>query len=109
MNSTTVQEAVEYADLPMEIETWSVYRACEQVTDGRHKRGVRYSVALILRLSVLARIGRDDNAVGDCAMGALASRVAEQGIARDTREHSVRIDRKPTCCRRLMPNRSPRS
>ena len=56
MNYTTVQEAVEHADLPMEIETWSVYRAFEQVTDGRHKRGVRYSVALILTLIVLAKL-----------------------------------------------------
>lgn len=56
MNYTTVQEAVEQADLPVEIETWSMYRAFEQVTDGRHKRGVRYSVALILTLIVLATL-----------------------------------------------------
>jgi predicted transposase YbfD/YdcC len=56
MNYTTLQEAVEHADLPMEIETWSVYRAFEQVTDGRHKRGVRYSVALILTLIVVAKL-----------------------------------------------------
>jgi hypothetical protein len=41
MNSTTLQEAVEQADLPVEVETWSVYRAFEQVTDGREKRGRR--------------------------------------------------------------------
>ena len=34
----------------------SVYRAFEQVVDGRHKRGVRYSVALILTLIVLAKL-----------------------------------------------------
>lgn len=36
------------------IEEMSVYRACEQVQDGRAKRGVRSRVALILTLIVLA-------------------------------------------------------
>src|SRR5260370_40292804 len=56
MNYTTLQEAVEQADLPVEVETLSVYRAFEQVQDGRHKRGVRYNVALILTLIVLAKL-----------------------------------------------------
>jgi predicted transposase YbfD/YdcC len=56
MNYTTWQEAVEQAELPVEVETLSVYRAFEQVADGRHKRGVRYSVALILTLIVLAKL-----------------------------------------------------
>ena len=56
MNYTTVQEAVEQADLPVEVETWSVYRTFEKVTDGREKRGIRYSVALILTLIVLAKL-----------------------------------------------------
>jgi hypothetical protein len=34
----------------------SVYRAFEQVQDGRHKRGVRYPVALILTLWVLGKL-----------------------------------------------------
>ena len=49
-------------------------------------------MALSVALSVLARIGRDDNAIGHCGMGALASRVAEQGVADDTGELSVRVD-----------------
>jgi predicted transposase YbfD/YdcC len=56
MNYTILQEAVEQAELPVEVETLSVYRAFEQVADGRHKRGVRYSVALILTLIVLAKL-----------------------------------------------------
>jgi predicted transposase YbfD/YdcC len=56
MNYTTWQEAVELADLAVEVETLSVYRAFEQVQDGRHKRGVRYNVALILTLLVLAKL-----------------------------------------------------
>jgi len=56
MNYTTLQEAVEQADLPVEMEMLSVYRAFEQVSDGRDKRGIRYSVALILTLIVLAKL-----------------------------------------------------
>ena len=56
MNYTISQEASKQVDLPIEVDTWSVYRAFEQVLDGRHKRGVRYSVALILTLIVLAKL-----------------------------------------------------
>ena len=56
MNYTTFEEALKQADLPLEGDALSVYRAFEQVTDGRHKRGVRYSVALILTLIVLAKL-----------------------------------------------------
>jgi predicted transposase YbfD/YdcC len=56
MNYTTWQETMEQAEVPMEVAAHSVYRAFEQVADGRHKRGVRYSVALILTLIVLAKL-----------------------------------------------------
>src|SRR5436309_15607641 len=56
MNYTTWQEALEETDEPVEGDPLSVYRAFEQVADGRHKRGVRYSVALILTLIVLAKL-----------------------------------------------------
>jgi DDE family transposase len=56
MNDTTWQETMEEADVPVEGDPLSVYRAFEQVADGRHKRGVRYSVALILTLIVLAKL-----------------------------------------------------
>jgi predicted transposase YbfD/YdcC len=56
MNYTTLQEAIQEAGLPVEGEALSVYRAFEEVQDGGHKRGVRYSVALILTLIVLAKL-----------------------------------------------------
>ena len=56
MNYTTWQETMEQAEVPMEVAAHSVYRAFEQVADGRHKRGVRYSVALILTLIMLAKL-----------------------------------------------------
>jgi predicted transposase YbfD/YdcC len=56
MNYTTWQEALEQADVAVEVDPLSVYRAFEQVADGRHKRGVRYSMALILTLIVLAKL-----------------------------------------------------
>src|SRR5260370_36811014 len=42
--------------LPEEIDALSVYRAMEQIQDGRHKRGVRYSVALIFTLILLGKV-----------------------------------------------------
>jgi hypothetical protein len=56
MNYTMWPSAMEPAEGPMQIEALSVYRACEQVHDGRHKRGVRYPVALILTLLVLGKL-----------------------------------------------------
>jgi predicted transposase YbfD/YdcC len=57
MNSTTGEEIIQEADVPMEGDVLSVYRAFEQVQDGRPKRGVRARrVAVILTLIVLAKL-----------------------------------------------------
>ena len=57
MNYNMLQEVMEQAaDEQQQIEALSVYRAFEQIEDGRHKRGVRYSSALILTLIVLAKM-----------------------------------------------------
>jgi len=56
MNYSMLEEAMAQVDLPLEIDALSVYRAFEQVEDGRHTRGVRYSVALILTLIVLSKL-----------------------------------------------------
>jgi hypothetical protein len=46
---------MEQVNLPVEIDALSVYRALEHIEDGRHKGGVRYSVALIFTLILLAK------------------------------------------------------
>ncbi len=56
MNYNTFQEAMEQVGCDQQIDALSVYRAFEQIQDGRHKRGVRYSVALILTLIVLGKL-----------------------------------------------------
>ena len=56
MNYSTLDGAMEQMDLSVEIDALSVYRALEQVQDGRHKRGVRYSVALICTLILLGKV-----------------------------------------------------
>jgi hypothetical protein len=46
-------------DLPAslnEVDAYCVYAAFEKITDGRCKRGIRYPVALILTLIVLAKL-----------------------------------------------------
>jgi DDE_Tnp_1-associated len=56
MNYTMLEAAMEQAGLAVEVDALSVYRAFEQIQDGRHKQGVRYSSALILTLIVLAKL-----------------------------------------------------
>lgn len=56
MNYSTFEERLEPVKLPVEIDAMSVYRALEHIEDGRHKRGVRYSVALILTLILLGKL-----------------------------------------------------
>jgi predicted transposase YbfD/YdcC len=56
MNYTTFENTLEQVQVPLDIDAMSVYRALEQVQDGRHKRGVRYSMALILTLILLAKV-----------------------------------------------------
>ena len=57
MNYSTLQQAMEQVgwSQEQEVDAFSVYQACEQIQDGRHKRGVRYRVALILTLIILAK------------------------------------------------------
>jgi predicted transposase YbfD/YdcC len=56
MNYTMLQEAMEPVREAPQIEALSIYRAFEQIEDGRRKRGVRYSVALILTLIMLGKL-----------------------------------------------------
>jgi hypothetical protein len=56
MDYSTFQHTMEQIKVPEGSEALSVYRALEQVCDGRHKRGVRYSVALVLTLILVAKL-----------------------------------------------------
>ena len=48
----------------LEIEVNSLYAALLNVTDRRHARGKRYSLATILTLSVLAKLSGEDTPEG---------------------------------------------
>ena len=72
MNYSTLDAVMEQMELPVEIDARSLYRALEQVQDGRHKRGVRYSVALVFTLIRLGKSGRDEDAARHCRVGAEA-------------------------------------
>ncbi len=50
MNYSPLDEAMEQVKVPVEIDAMSVYRAMEQVQDGRHKRGVRDTCRLDLHI-----------------------------------------------------------
>lgn len=47
-----------------EVDAHSIYAAFEQITDGRCKRGIRYSVALILTLILLAKLAGEPKLSG---------------------------------------------
>lgn len=67
MDYNTSEECTEDGQETAEIDAQSVYRALEQIRDGRHKRGVRYSVAEILTFlasaSDLLRLQREHWAI----------------------------------------------
>ncbi len=56
MNYTTLEEAMAQMGWDQQVDALSVYHAFEELVDGRHKRGVRYSVALVLTLIVLGKV-----------------------------------------------------
>ena len=56
MNHITPREARGQEEEALAIEAVSVYRACEQIADGRAKREVRYRVAFVLTLLLLGKL-----------------------------------------------------
>lgn len=56
MDSTTTYDQLQALEDWEEIDALSLYRAFEQVSDHRQKRGVRYPLALILSLVVLGKL-----------------------------------------------------
>ncbi len=56
MNSITRNDHLQAKEPTEEVEALSLYRALEQVSDQRHKRGVRYPLALVLSLVVLGKL-----------------------------------------------------
>ena len=87
-----LDEAMEQVQLSIEIDALSVYRALEQIQDGRHKRGVRYRVALIFTLIRLGQSRRNDDQAFNRAVGAFTSPVAEGSATDHAHKLSVRSD-----------------
>ncbi|HET8851833.1 MAG TPA: transposase family protein [Ktedonobacteraceae bacterium] len=56
MNYTLMGEVLESLDLPSSLEARSAYQALQQLQDGRARRGVRYSVVLVLTLIILGKL-----------------------------------------------------
>jgi predicted transposase YbfD/YdcC len=56
MDYNTLGEPIEPLELPAEKDVHCLYMAFEQITDGRKKRGVRYPLAVLLTLIVLAKL-----------------------------------------------------
>jgi hypothetical protein len=56
MDSTTNDDHCQTRAPGEEIDVLSLYRVFEQMSDHRHKRGVRYPLALILSLVILGKL-----------------------------------------------------
>ena len=105
MNYSTLDQAIEQAELPVEIDALSVYRAFKQVEDGRHKRGLRYSVALILTLIVLAKLAGMTTPAAIAEWVRLLSSMGAPGLAGHAADLSLRFDGKSRCCAGWMPGK----
>ena len=64
MDYITVVDPIAQAQDVQELDPYSVYAQLQAVTDPRKKRGVRYSVALILTLIVLAKLAGETTLSG---------------------------------------------
>ena len=64
MDYNTLSQSIEQATASSQPEAWSLYKAFEQVKDGRKKRGVRYPLALVLTLIVLAKLAGETSLSG---------------------------------------------
>ncbi len=87
-----LDEAMEQVKLPVEIDALSVYRALEHIQDGRHKRGVRYSVALIFTLILLAKGAGMTTPLAIAQWVRRLSGVAEGSAADHLQQLSLRSD-----------------
>ncbi len=77
MDYNTIAETLEQVkptSQQNETDAWSLYQAFEHVSDGRKKRCVRYRLALILTLIVLAHIGGRKQFKWDSEVGCASAR-----------------------------------
>lgn len=64
MDYTTLAATIEQAQCSPQADAQSLYSAFEHVTDGRKNRGVRYRLALVLTLIVLAKLAGETSLSG---------------------------------------------
>ncbi len=64
MDYTIVAQQIKMPAQALPREAHSLYRAFQQLPDGRKKRGVRYPLALLLTLIVLAKLAGEDKMSG---------------------------------------------
>jgi len=64
MDYSTIAETLAQVRPSSQADALTLYKALEQVRDGRKKRGVRYRLALILTLIVLAKLAGETSLSG---------------------------------------------
>ncbi len=89
MDYSTLAARIEQSHVSGETEALTLYEAFEQVKDGRKKRGVRYRLALILTLIVLAKSSRGNQFEWGEPVGTRAQRGT--GEASASAQHALSV------------------
>ena len=89
MDYNTMNDRLKLALDLKAVDEFSLYHAFEQVQDRRQKRGVRYSVALVLTLIVLSKLAGMTTLAATAKSGAPAGRHLEPAFAHEARDVSV--------------------
>ena len=92
MHYNTLSAALAAVEPEQEIDALSLYRVFEQITDERHPRGKRYSLALVLSLVILGKLAGMTTLTAKALVGPLESRLAAPSVARHTGTVSLRGD-----------------
>ncbi len=64
MDYSTLMKGIPSLPSPVTIDAHSLYATFEQIRDGRHKRGLRYPLAVLLTLIVLAKLSGENTLNG---------------------------------------------
>jgi hypothetical protein len=82
MHYNTLNAALAAVECAEEIDPLSLYHVFEQLTEGRHPRGKRYSLALVLSLLIVGKLAGMTTLTAKALVGALARGLAAPGAAR---------------------------
>jgi hypothetical protein len=82
MHYNTLNAALAPVEYWQESDAVSLYHVFEQLPDGRHPRGKRYSLALVLSLLIVGKLAGMTTLAAKALVGAAPGGLAVPGVAR---------------------------